>query len=79
MTPAEKRSAEAQGAVDRFNSDHLVGSPVRYWTMLRRGEGKTSTTRSKAENLHGTAVVWVEGHSGCISLTHIEVLDTRKP
>jgi len=33
-------------------------------------------TRSKATVLSGhTDVVWVEGHSACITLTHIDVID----
>ena len=60
--------------VKRWNTSHGVGVPVRYWTGERRGTGQRSHTRSKAQLLGGhTAVVWVEGHPACISLTHVEI------
>lgn len=64
---------EQQELVNQFNLDCPIGSPVRYWTMLREGEGKTSQTRSEAQLLSGhTAVVWVEDHPACIALSHIQ-------
>lgn len=65
MKPAE--------AVTRFNQRHPIGTLVRYWKGVREGEGKESTTRSAAQLLEGhTAVVWLDGVSGCIALTHIQ-------
>ncbi|WP_346536985.1 hypothetical protein [Micromonospora sp. DPT] len=59
--------------VELFNAIHPVGTTVRYWKGVREGDGKTSTTRTEAQLLSGhTAVVWLEGVSGCIALTHIE-------
>lgn len=55
--------------------DLPVGTAIRYWTGVRQGEGKTSRTRSEPRMLGGhTSVVWVEGESSCIALTHIEVI-----
>lgn len=66
-----KRVSEAQMAAV-WNLVVPVGTPVRYWTGAREGEGKPSKTRSEAQLLGGhTAVVWVEGHSGCIALSHV--------
>lgn len=65
MTPQE--------VVDAFNRDNMVGAHVQYWTGVRQGHGKFSTTRSVAELLSGhTPVVWVAGHGACIALTHVE-------
>lgn len=67
------RARKEQQAVDRFNERYPLGSPVRYWTFLREGEGRKGETRSKAQLLSGhTAVVWVTGHAACIALTHVE-------
>ena len=50
------------------------GTRVRYWTGAREGEGKESVTRSYPGVVCGTAVVWVRGCSGCVALSHVEVL-----
>lgn len=66
-------AADRQAAVDDFNRDTTIGTPVRYWTGIREGEGKLGVTRSMAEMLGGhTPVVWVTGHPACIALTHVE-------
>jgi hypothetical protein len=59
--------------VNHFNHDHTIGTPVRYWTGTREGDGKTSHIRTRAELMGGhTPVVWVEGEASAIALTHIE-------
>lgn len=61
--------------VEAFNKKCQLGTPVRYWTGVREGEGKKGKTKTEAVVLEGhTAVVWVTGHSACISLSHVEVL-----
>ena len=63
-------------AVARFNRDHPIGTPVRFWPGVRSGEGRPSRTRSQAQILSGhTPVVWVEGYAGCIALTHVEPVE----
>lgn len=70
-----KRAREQAHDVDRFNAKWPVGTKVRYWTGLHEGPGKEGVTRSRAELLSGhTAVVWIEGASGCVALTHVEVV-----
>jgi hypothetical protein len=60
---------------DEFNEAHPIGTPVRYWTGWREGDGKTGVTRSEARVLGGhTAVVWVTGESSCIALTHVDAV-----
>lgn len=69
----QEQEWENRRAVDEFNRTTPVGSPVRYWTGARTGEGRVSVTRSTAQILSGhTPVVWVDGHSGCIALTHVD-------
>jgi hypothetical protein len=66
----------AQQAVEQFNARYPVGSAVHYWRGVRAGEGVLSTTRSPAALLGGhTAVVWVEGYTACLALTHVEPVD----
>jgi hypothetical protein len=48
------------------------GTPVRYWTGAREGDGETGRTRSRATVLGGRAVVWVTGHRAYIALTHVQ-------
>ena len=63
-----------QSTVDRFNACHPVGTLVRYWKGVR-GERKPSgvtRTVTRAFVLSGhTPVVWVEGETGCVALTHL--------
>ena len=74
-TMREKPNQQEQKLVDQWNAKHPTGTPVRYWTMVREGAGRTSTTRSVAELLSGhTAVVWLAGVSGCVSLSHVEAI-----
>lgn len=64
-----------QAEIDRFNKKCPVGGKVRYWTGLREGDGALSKTRTEATHLgNHTAVVWIEGHSACIALSHVQVL-----
>ncbi|PSH05165.1 MAG: hypothetical protein CXZ00_03135 [Acidobacteria bacterium] len=57
----------------KWNRRFPIGTRVRYWTGTRDKPGKVSVTKSEAQVLGGhTAVLWVEGESGCISLSHVE-------
>lgn len=56
-------------------TDLAVGTPVRYWTGYREGDGKVSRTRTTVQPLGGeggTPVVWVEGEGSCIAITHVQ-------
>jgi hypothetical protein len=81
----QNEEIENRLAVETFNRTTPIGSPVRYWTGARVGGGRVSVTRSEAQILSGhTPVVWVEGHSGCIALTHVDaetavVLEPNEP
>ncbi|MGW1059330.1 hypothetical protein [Micromonospora rubida] len=56
-----------------FNDASPIGTPVRYWRGARDGDGRTARTRTAAQLLGGhTAVVWLDGVSGCIALTHVQ-------
>lgn len=70
-------SKRNEKTVEEFNAIHPEGTMVRYWRGVKdglpSGHGKT---RSQAEILSGhTPVVWIEGCSGCIALSHVEVME----
>lgn len=69
-----RRRPDPEIEARRFGDAHPPGTPVRYWTGVREGEGTLSRTRSFPGVTCGTAVVFVEGHGSCIALTHIEVV-----
>lgn len=62
------------GLAHKWNLRFPVGIQVRYWTGVRGdGPGNISRTATEASVLGGhTAVVWLEGHAGCVALSHIE-------
>lgn len=53
-----------------------VGTEVNYWRGLKQGKptgnGKV-TSISMQPNNYGVDVVWIEGCSGCVSISHIEL------
>ncbi|MFJ2568884.1 hypothetical protein ACIOYT_00490 [Streptomyces halstedii] len=63
---------------ERWNAQYPVGTPVTAYPGCRPEDDPKCTrlvtrTRSAASVLSGhTAVVWVDGHSSCISLTHVD-------
>lgn len=59
-----------QQQCDRFNADYEIGQMVT--VRKHNGEGFITRTRSRAEVLSGhSAVIWVEGLSGCYLLERI--------
>jgi len=59
-----------QKEADLFNARFEVGSAVEY-REVKDGAGKLYVTRTPAEVLSGhTAVVWLEGKSGCVAVSH---------
>lgn len=63
-----------QRVVDEWNEEHEVGTPVRYWTGFREGDGEIGRTTCAAYLLGGhTPVVMIDTASGCIGLTHVEM------
>lgn len=59
--------------IDLFNRAYPVGTTVRYWPGVKRGEGTKSRTISKASDMHGTPVVWIEGCTSCVARTHVDL------
>lgn len=58
-----------------WNKRYPVGIPVRYWSVLIAGSQPQNTkTRSEAWNLGHESVVQIDGVSGGVALTHLDVL-----
>lgn len=66
-----KTQAQLQREVDSFNAQFPVGSQVDYYEVVGEGAPQELRTRTPAEVLSGhTAVVWLEGKSGCVCCSH---------
>jgi hypothetical protein len=73
MNSIARSSISQQRLVDKFNDQFPVGTKVRYWRGVREGIGKEGVTNHAATLLSGhTAVAWIDGCSGCVSLSHVE-------
>lgn len=56
-----------------------IGTPVRYWTGCREGDGNASRTRTEVQMLGGhTPVVWVEYEPSAIAVTHVEEITAEE-
>lgn len=64
----------ADADVAAWNATHPVGTPVRFWPGVREGEGRPSRTRSVAWAPGHTPMVLVDGYTGGICLSHVEVV-----
>lgn len=69
-------SADLAAEVTDWNDANAVGTVVRYWRGAKSGEPSgVGETVSRAAVLGGhTAVIWINGCSGCIALSHVEVV-----
>lgn len=71
--PAPKRpnSAELQKQCDAWNAAHPEGTEVSYESIVGQGETHRGKSISEAQVMGGhSAVIWLEGKSGCVSLDH---------
>lgn len=60
-----------QTAVDSWNCNNQIGAPIYYRNDL--GKITETTTRTDASVLGGhTAVIWLDGVSGCVSLDRVQ-------
>lgn len=75
---ARRRQLSGAQTAYSWNAAHPVGTRVRYWPVYPPVDGippVDTTTRSEAWTLGGwSVVVLVAGKSGCVHLTHVEVL-----
>jgi hypothetical protein len=76
----KKTSVKREREVADWNRRHGVGALVKYHRIIGEGEGVATKTRSEAWVLSGhTAVVMVEGVSGCVALEAVRPLGRSTP
>lgn len=69
------RLARARAEVEAFNARYPVGTRVRYWRGTKQGPPSgEGAVRYAAAVVSDTASVWIEGCSGCMALSHVEVV-----
>jgi hypothetical protein len=70
---AARKLDALQRRVESWNDVYPVGTPVtRYKLIHPLAEPVETKTRTAAEVLSGhSAVVWVEGHAGCVLLESV--------
>ena len=67
----------AKHTASSWNATHGVGTRVRYWTVMPPADGTApidTFTRSESWDVSGRPVVLIEGRSGGVALTHLQVL-----
>lgn len=70
-TRKKPTKAQLEHQVAAFNRQIAVGDEVDYFAVIEDGVSQRYKTRSPAEVLSGhTAVVWLEGKSGCVACSH---------
>lgn len=68
--PARKSAAQLQAVCDKFNAAHQVGAAVS--VLLDGGEVRETVTTSHAQVMGShTAVIWLDGISGCYDLERV--------
>lgn len=65
-----------QAICDKWNAVNPVGTTVEYHPVIDEPAHRIRTTRTAAQALSGhTAVVWLNGESGCVCLEACVVID----
>ncbi|WP_339521792.1 hypothetical protein [Pseudomonas sp. EA_35y_Pfl2_R111] len=69
--PKPPSAKQLQAAVDKWNNANPVGTVVSFESIIGEGETHRGASVSEAQVLSGhTAVIWLEGKSGCVCLEH---------
>lgn len=73
-----KRRPDPDQLVALFNAAVRVGDEVEYSEVIGVTEPTRHRTRTQAEVLSGhSPVVWLEGKTGCVMVTHCKPLEAR--
>lgn len=67
--PKHKTPAQLQWQCDRWNEKYPVGTEVEFHPVIGEADFRLRKTRTEAQILGDhTAVVFLEGESGCVAL-----------
>jgi hypothetical protein len=73
--PKRKSIEQLEAECIVWNHKHPIGTRVIYHPIIGEKPGRERVTRTSAQVLSGhTAVVWLEGESGCVCLEACEVI-----
>lgn len=76
MSLADRNARKLQKQCDAFNATTPVGSEV--CVRLDNGKGVLTKTVTEAQVLSGhTAVIWLEGISGCYLLDRVSLIQRK--
>jgi hypothetical protein len=71
--PRQKSPAELQKQCDIWNRACPIGTLVQYHPVIGEPAYRLRKTKTQASILSGhTAVIWLEGESGCVALDAVE-------
>lgn len=69
--PKRKTAAQLQQQCDAWNAKHPEGTIVVFEEVKGEGEAHRGASVSEAQVMGGhSAVIWLDGKSGCVSLDH---------
>jgi hypothetical protein len=78
MKRPAQRTAREQKKVDEWNARIKVGDEIHFWPISGEDKREVHKTRTEASVLSGhTAVVWLEGKSGCVALDNCAPIIVR--
>jgi hypothetical protein len=69
MAKLDRQIAVLTERCRQWNASYPIGTTIEYHPIIGEPEHRIRTTRSEAQVLSGhTAVVWLNGESGCVAL-----------
>lgn len=75
MAGIRKTPAQLQAQCDAWNKLHGIGRLIAYEEIRGGGESHRGRSTTEAQVLGGhSAVIWLAGKSGCVSLSHCMAL-----
>ncbi len=76
--PERKTEKQLQAQCDAWNAEHPEGTLVSFEEIVGKGETHRGKTVSEAQVMGGhSAVIWIEGKSGCVQLDHCTALPAQ--
>lgn len=65
-----QRESQQKALLESWNATNPIGTLVSFEELIGEGETHRGRSYSEAQLMCGTAVVWLEGKSGCVCLDH---------